>query len=233
MNDDENYYDILELTGNATDDEIRKAYRRLALKWHPDKNPNSKHEAEIKFKKISEAYEVLSNPQKKINYDRYGKEGLNGPSMSPNRNPFQDEYDWFNNQRNRRFRFRDPNDVFSDFFGTNNIFDLFNTSPFESQGFGGNFFNSNPFGRMNNLFSSNTFSPFGNFGNFSSSDDDDFTPMANVISQSSSTKCINGKKYETIRIQEGNVETVIKKEDGVVKSKTINGIPQNLEAIKH
>jgi DnaJ family protein B protein 4 len=53
------YYKILQVDRNATEDELKKAYRKLAMKWHPDKNPNNKKEAEAKFKQISEAYEVL------------------------------------------------------------------------------------------------------------------------------------------------------------------------------
>ena len=52
------YYKILQVDRNAKDDDLKKAYRKLAMKWHPDKNPNSKKEAEAKFKKISEAYDV-------------------------------------------------------------------------------------------------------------------------------------------------------------------------------
>ena len=59
------FYEILGINKNATSDEIRKAYKKLAIKWHPDKNPNNKEEAEAKFKEISEAYSVLSDPQKK------------------------------------------------------------------------------------------------------------------------------------------------------------------------
>lgn len=53
-------------------------YRKLALKWHPDKNPDNKQQAEENFKEISEAYDVLSDPEKRQVYDRYGKEGLTG-----------------------------------------------------------------------------------------------------------------------------------------------------------
>lgn len=54
------YYNILKVDRNATDDDLKKAYRKLAMKWHPDKNPTNKKEAEAKFKQISEAYEVIS-----------------------------------------------------------------------------------------------------------------------------------------------------------------------------
>lgn len=54
------YYGILEVNRNATDEDVKKSYRKLAMKWHPDKNPNNKQEAEAKFKEISEAYEVIN-----------------------------------------------------------------------------------------------------------------------------------------------------------------------------
>jgi len=71
------FYEILEVQKNATDAEIKKAYRQKAIQYHPDKNPNNK-EAEEKFKEAAEAYEVLSNPDKRAKYDRYGHEGLGG-----------------------------------------------------------------------------------------------------------------------------------------------------------
>ncbi len=71
------YYDLLGISKSATQDEIKKAYRKLAVKYHPDKNPGN-HEAEKKFKKISEAYEALSDPQKRAAYDRFGKDGMQG-----------------------------------------------------------------------------------------------------------------------------------------------------------
>lgn len=70
----ENFYDILGLDKNATEDDIKKAYRKLAQKYHPDKNKDNK-EAEEKFKKINVAYETLSDKQKRANYDRFGSEG--------------------------------------------------------------------------------------------------------------------------------------------------------------
>ncbi|KAJ6724968.1 DNAJ-like protein SUBFAMILY B MEMBER 13-LIKE [Salix viminalis] len=77
------YYNILQVDKNAKDEDLKKAYRKLAMKWHPDKNPNNKKEAEAKFKQISEAYEVLSDTQKRAIYDQYGEEGLKGQVPPP------------------------------------------------------------------------------------------------------------------------------------------------------
>ncbi len=74
------YYEVLNVERTADADEIKRAYRRLALKHHPDKNPGDK-EAEQKFKECAEAYEVLSDPQKRQRYDAYGHEGLRGVGM--------------------------------------------------------------------------------------------------------------------------------------------------------
>ena len=65
------YYNVLNVNPSATEDDLKKSYRRLAMKWHPDKNPTSiKQEAEAKFKQISEAYDVLSDPNKRQIYDQ-------------------------------------------------------------------------------------------------------------------------------------------------------------------
>jgi molecular chaperone DnaJ len=71
------YYEILGVARNAGDDEIKKAYRKLAIKYHPDKNPNDKS-SEDKFKEAAEAYEILSNPEKRQRYDQFGHAGVNG-----------------------------------------------------------------------------------------------------------------------------------------------------------
>ena len=71
------YYEVLGVSKNASEDEIKKAYRKIAIKYHPDRNPDNK-EAEEKFKEAAEAYDVLHDPQKRQQYDQFGFEGLNG-----------------------------------------------------------------------------------------------------------------------------------------------------------
>jgi molecular chaperone DnaJ len=73
------YYEVLGVSKNATDEEIKKAYRKKAIQFHPDKNPGNK-EAEEKFKEAAEAYDVLSNPEKRQRYDQFGEAGLGGAS---------------------------------------------------------------------------------------------------------------------------------------------------------
>lgn len=111
------YYETLGVSKDANETDIKKAYRKLAVKYHPDKNPGNK-EAEEKFKEINEAYEILSDSEKRKKYDMYGKEGLNGgPSIDPmemfskmfggnnpfgNDNPFGNMFSFsFNNTRQK------------------------------------------------------------------------------------------------------------------------------------
>ena len=77
MNDKRDYYDVLGISRDASDQEIKSAYRKLAIKYHPDKNPNDRA-AEEKFKEAAEAYSVLSDAEKRARYDRFGHSGLQG-----------------------------------------------------------------------------------------------------------------------------------------------------------
>src|SRR6266545_782854 len=74
------YYEVLGVSRTATDEDIKTEYRKLAMRWHPDRNNGSK-EAEEKFKSLTEAYDVLRDPQKRAAYDRYGEAGLRAAGM--------------------------------------------------------------------------------------------------------------------------------------------------------
>ena len=76
------YYEILGVAKNAAADEIKKAYRKVAMQYHPDRNPGDKA-AEEKFKEAAEAYEVLSDTDKRAQYDRYGHAGVSGAGRGP------------------------------------------------------------------------------------------------------------------------------------------------------
>lgn len=119
MAEKRDYYEVLGVNKNATDEELKKAYRKLAKKYHPDANPNNRKEAEEKFKELNEAYETLSNPQKRKMYDQFG---FNGPQgfggqggagqggyYSYSTNGF-DGFDGFSG-------FGDINDIFGSIFG--------------------------------------------------------------------------------------------------------------------
>ena len=110
------YYEVLEINKNATDDEIKKSYRRLAKKYHPDLNKGDKS-AEEKFKEISEAYEILMDKNKKANYDKYGHSGVNSQFG-------REGFEWSNFTH-----FSDLEDIFGGGFGGggfgDSIFDIF------------------------------------------------------------------------------------------------------------
>ena len=115
MSTQKDYYEILGVSKNASDDEIKKAYRKLAFKYHPDKNPGDK-EAEAKFKEATEANEVVSDKQKRARYDQFGHAGVGGNSNYGGGNPFSGGSYSFNGQN---FNF--------DFGGDGNIDDIFST----------------------------------------------------------------------------------------------------------
>lgn len=110
------YYAILSCAKDANEDAIKKAYRKQALKWHPDRNPQNKEEAETKFKEIAEAFDVLSDTEKRKIYDVYGEEGLKGgPPPGPSQN--HPNAANFAGEQGFGYTFRgDPNEIFAQFF---------------------------------------------------------------------------------------------------------------------
>ncbi|KAI8057726.1 DnaJ domain-containing protein, partial [Syncephalis plumigaleata] len=112
-------YAVLELTPTASKEDIRKAYRQLSLRWHPDKHPEERRtEATEKFREVAEAYEVLHDESQRELYDKYGEAGLKGEV------PVQDERGY----HYEHFEHHSPFDVFREFFAND---------PWMSQFFGG------------------------------------------------------------------------------------------------
>lgn len=253
------YYVILGIPKTASESDIKKAYYKLALRWHPDKNRDNQVEAEKKFKEISEAYEVLADKQKRVTYDRYGREGLRNGSAGFNHDPFRAHF--------HRFTFKDPFDVFREFFGGKDPFadfffrpdfafghmtpDLLGNpfqSPFDrySRQFPGQSLThghhacqlSQPPSADNRVFGASSmmgFSPFfsnpcyGAFG-FSSTGGAGCPRPANMKSISTSTTVINGRKITTKKVVENGTETVTVEENGIIKSIMVNGESQAIAA---
>mmetsp|Transcript_13661 Transcript_13661/g.43660 ORF Transcript_13661/g.43660 Transcript_13661/m.43660 type:complete len:253 (-) Transcript_13661:40-798(-) len=202
------YYDVLGVSKDATEQEIKKAYRKLAVKYHPDKNPDDPDGAAEKFKRIAEAYEVLSDPKKRAEYDQFGRVGSGGGGA----------------------QFHDPFEVFRDFFGGRDPFaEMFERmhgggargagrgrggergggpfAGFFSGGFGGFGDGFGGFESMDNMFGSDFGGAHATFSSFSSSGGMGGTSR----SVRTSTTIENGVKVTrtttTIRHADGREET--------------------------
>ena len=225
-------YDILEVSKTASAAEIKYAYRKLALKWHPDRNPDQVEMATKKFKEISEAYEVLSDEKKRQLYDKCGRDSLNGANGQGYTGHNDRIFDEF-------FGFRDPFDIFREEFVANNPFEE-TRDPFDLHGrLNGHSQESDPQDRnssfggfrviggfgglgMGGPFTSNsttvlqTFNSSGGFVNGGTS----------VKSSLSSTRFVNGTKVTTQKVVDNGVETVKVYENDVLRKHTVNGEEQ-------
>lgn len=214
----ESYYSLLGVASNASINDIKKAYRKLALKWHPDKNPENQKLANRMFKEITEAYEVLSDDKKRKAYNQYGKNGEKyGASANRSRNHHRKHtrFDNFSQDfgtGSSRFSFVDPNDAFTELFETlkyNDARARHKMSMMNLIGFSG--FNS----RYNNMFSMTNPAFVNNGGE-------------NIKKISISTHLANGKKLTTKKTCIAGEEIVETYENDVLKSKTINGVSQRI-----
>nr|XP_048314802.1 dnaJ homolog subfamily B member 2 isoform X2 [Myodes glareolus] len=192
-----------------------RGYRKKALQWHPDKNPDNKEFAEKKFKEVAEAYEVLSDKHKRELYDRYGREGLTGAGTVPSQPETGGMGPGFT------FTFRSPEEVFREFFGSGDPF----SELFDDLG---------PFSELQNR-GSRPSGPFFAFSSSSpghsdfSSSSFSFSPGAGAFrSVSTSTTFVQGRRITTRRIMENGQERVEVEEDGQLKSVSINGVPDDL-----
>jgi DnaJ homolog subfamily B member 6 len=209
-----NYYEILEISRSATQSEIKRAYRRLALKWHPDKNPNNSAEASEMFQKVSEAYEILSDPSKREIYDN--------PATSQSESRFH-----------YHSRFRDPTEIFQEFFSPffDENFHVHETLR-ESE-------NSNFFDFFHTHFLNRTSNTDDNAGsshthNVYVSNNKRFLVLVEtsilLLDQQSSVSITyeNGKKTEKRAFQNNGQHIEETYEDNVLKSRIVNGMQQAL-----
>ena len=148
--DSQDFYEVLGVTRNAPEEDIKKAYRKLSLKYHPDKNPNNKEAAEEIFKKVSFAYGILGDAQKRKDYDQYGRAYVLGQPQAASSG-----FSGFGAPSNfDHFNMQSADDIFKNFFGgrdpfagfTNNADDFFSGNSFGGPGFSSMNFQSMPMG---------------------------------------------------------------------------------------
>ncbi|KAK0418218.1 hypothetical protein QR680_013438 [Steinernema hermaphroditum] len=219
-------YRTLGVSRSDDDEAIKKAYRRLALKWHPDKNPENKETAEKKFKEIAQAYELLSDSKKRAELDRCAF-SFSADSKSRSRRSTGSTHFPFHSHA-----FRSPFDIFHEFFS-----DPFK-DPFKDfeDPFFSHFASKDPFRsfsehkkRPSHRFSfyyddngnEENDCSFSSVIRFSSSNE----PGRNAKKTTTQTRVVDGKKIVTKKTEDNGEETVEVLEDGILKSRLVNGSP--------
>uniref|UniRef100_A0AC35TV48 J domain-containing protein n=1 Tax=Rhabditophanes sp. KR3021 TaxID=114890 RepID=A0AC35TV48_9BILA len=247
-------YKVLGVTKEAEDGDIKKAYRKLALLWHPDKNPENHEEAEKKFKEIAQAYEILSDTQKRADYDKtkYGRHSFGGHRTNPSaaragfasgkhRNSTGSYHHHGPSSPFFAHQFRSPFDIFQDFFGEpfkgfQDIHSQFGAHTKFHHAF---FEDKDPLSAFHSTtrptnprryptkharsFDEGKDENDNNYSSvirFSSSNE----PGKNARKITTSTRMVDGKKVTTKKEEDNGTETVEILEDGILKSKLINGI---------
>ncbi|NXP54156.1 DNJB8 protein, partial [Heliornis fulica] len=212
------YYKVLGLQKSASQDDIKKSYHKLALKWHPDKNPSNKEEAEEKFKAVAEAYKVLSDPQKRSLYDSSVEESSSyrGRSAMGTQNSSFDS----------TYLFQDLEEIFREVHGGMDPFEHDFWDPFDNlRDSGENWYGTSRRGRNSSIFSDFMES----FISFTSSEQptsffaEGTAGLRSVRSVLTTTVVINGKRVTIRKITENGQERTEVEEDGQLTSVTING----------
>lgn len=219
----EDYYKVMEIAKHATAEDIKKAYRKLALRYHPDKNPGDPETAAVQFKKISEAFAVLSDPKRRQTYDTYGHSGLRD----------------FEQQHSDQPR-RSTKDLFREVFGDDPFFSSFFSSPFMADDIGVGFGRPSTFGatRMGGGFPS--FPGFGSnmdmFGGGGFSSSSSFSSGGGLFngrgggmyseSRSTSTIIQNGRQITTTKTTI-NGKTTERTEEKDIRTGTILSLKEN------